>query len=216
MEAILACHPALSTEWPGWVAILCEPWRIRTSAVSLSLLLPWHSPSRQATSRLSPGSRPRQNALSRWKVRKRKRLDDERKEQKPWQKDSRLRLSHRTRAPKPISVLCVRGCVWARTQLAKHWSSHRVSCSNTFANKSKPKRIKVNVPSLGLFSSGFEVKAFLCGPAFFSGCVYLVWSWHVLHRKQSEYDSHDHQAQPVKLGKARQKRKEKILRQVTE
>ena len=33
MEAILACHPALSTKWLDWVAILCESWRIRTDPI---------------------------------------------------------------------------------------------------------------------------------------------------------------------------------------
>ena len=33
MEAILSCHPALSTEWPDWVAISCELWRICTGPV---------------------------------------------------------------------------------------------------------------------------------------------------------------------------------------
>ena len=32
MEAILACHPAQSTEWLDWVAKSCELWRIRTGA----------------------------------------------------------------------------------------------------------------------------------------------------------------------------------------
>ena len=35
MEAILDCHPALSTEWVGcgWLAISCELWRLRTSLI---------------------------------------------------------------------------------------------------------------------------------------------------------------------------------------
>ena len=33
MEAILACHPALSTEWVDWVAKWCELWRIRTGPI---------------------------------------------------------------------------------------------------------------------------------------------------------------------------------------
>ena len=35
MEAILACHPALSTEWLGWVAKWCERWRIFTGPILL-------------------------------------------------------------------------------------------------------------------------------------------------------------------------------------
>ena len=33
MEAILACHPALSTKWPDGVAKSCELWRIRTGPI---------------------------------------------------------------------------------------------------------------------------------------------------------------------------------------
>ena len=39
MEAILACRPALSTEWLGWVAISCEVWCMRTSSVPISFFL---------------------------------------------------------------------------------------------------------------------------------------------------------------------------------
>ena len=34
MEAILACHPALSTKWLDWVANSCERWRIRTDPIA--------------------------------------------------------------------------------------------------------------------------------------------------------------------------------------
>ena len=34
MEAILSCRPALSTEWLGWVAMLCELWCIHTSPIN--------------------------------------------------------------------------------------------------------------------------------------------------------------------------------------
>ena len=33
MEAILDCHPALSTEWLDWVAKWCERWRMRTGPI---------------------------------------------------------------------------------------------------------------------------------------------------------------------------------------
>ena len=33
MEAILACHPALSTEWLDLVTKWCEQWRIRTGHI---------------------------------------------------------------------------------------------------------------------------------------------------------------------------------------
>ena len=33
MEAILACHPALSMKWPDWVAKRCEQWYIRTDPI---------------------------------------------------------------------------------------------------------------------------------------------------------------------------------------
>ena len=35
LEAILACHPALSTEWLDWVAKLCELWCIHMGLVTL-------------------------------------------------------------------------------------------------------------------------------------------------------------------------------------
>ena len=38
MEAILACHPARSTEWLDWHPKSCELWRIRTGPVDW---LPW-------------------------------------------------------------------------------------------------------------------------------------------------------------------------------
>ena len=33
MEAILACHPALSTKWLDWVGKWCELWRMRTGPI---------------------------------------------------------------------------------------------------------------------------------------------------------------------------------------
>ena len=38
MEAILACQPALSTEWLDWVARWCELWRIRTGPIASILV----------------------------------------------------------------------------------------------------------------------------------------------------------------------------------
>ena len=35
MEAILACHPARSTEWLDWVVKSCELWRSRTGPIQL-------------------------------------------------------------------------------------------------------------------------------------------------------------------------------------
>ena len=34
-EAILACHPALSTAWLGWVANSCKLWHIRTDHIEV-------------------------------------------------------------------------------------------------------------------------------------------------------------------------------------
>ena len=49
MEAILACHPALSTKWLDWVAISCERWRIRTGPiVSACNRFSWHQPETQS------------------------------------------------------------------------------------------------------------------------------------------------------------------------
>ena len=35
LEAILACHPARSTEWLDWVAKWCELWRIHTGPIGV-------------------------------------------------------------------------------------------------------------------------------------------------------------------------------------
>ena len=39
MEAILACHPALSRDWLDWVAKSCELWQICTGPILSMLLL---------------------------------------------------------------------------------------------------------------------------------------------------------------------------------
>ena len=46
MEAILACHPALSTEWLDWVATSCGLWRMHTGPIALRdtvIDLPWRT-----------------------------------------------------------------------------------------------------------------------------------------------------------------------------
>ena len=34
LEAILACHPALSTKWVDWVAKCCERWLVQTGLIT--------------------------------------------------------------------------------------------------------------------------------------------------------------------------------------
>ena len=38
MEAILACHPALSTKWLDWVAKWCERWCMRTGPIDTTAM----------------------------------------------------------------------------------------------------------------------------------------------------------------------------------
>ena len=51
-EAILACHPARFTEWPGWVGNSCELWRIRTGPIEHKAAKWWragHTPTQGIT-----------------------------------------------------------------------------------------------------------------------------------------------------------------------
>ena len=72
-----------------------------------------------------------------------------------------------TRAPKPISVLCVRGCVWARTQLQNIDPPTEYHAVTHLQTEIKTKKNQSQCSVSRTIQQWIWGKAFLCGPAFF-------------------------------------------------
>ena len=66
-EAIFTCHPALCTEWLGWVAVLRELWRMSTG------------PLRMERMQINVEQKSCQKEIKRVRVRMRKKLIEEKK-----------------------------------------------------------------------------------------------------------------------------------------